>query len=388
METVGVIGVGKLGLCLALILEKAGYNVRGYDNNAAYRELLRSKTLTSVEPGLTEYLHDASRFVVDDNLEAIATLQTVFVVVATPSRPDGSYDHSAVDAVVAELSAIHDRVTPPPIGAAQDKVFVVSCTVMPGYTQTVQDRLSRFGYHVVYNPEFIAQGDIISGMERPDMVLMGGDAVGCAALTTHYKRFLKNDPPIHTMTPVEAEITKISLNCFLTTKISFANSIGDIVTLAGGRPSVVLSAIGADSRVGKKYLRWGHGFGGPCLPRDNRALCAYADTLDFKHEIGITTDAVNKRHVERLADYVVSQNAAGLPYYFDSVVYKKGTTILEESQQLLLAATLAGRGASVFIHDRPEVCAAVAAVHGAALHFLAAPPDDLMQYFNISDYVN
>jgi len=384
METVGIIGVGKLGLCLALILEKVGYTVRGYDNNATYRELLRNKTLTSVEPGLVDHLRLATRFVVDDNLEEIAKLSTVFVVVATPSLTDGRYDHSAVDAVVAELSAIHTRTA----GTVEcDKLFVLSCTVMPGYTQTVQARLERFGYHVCYNPEFIAQGDIISGMERPDMVLIGGDAVGSSMLTAHYKRFLVNDPPIHTMIPVEAEITKISLNCFLTTKISFANSIGDIVTLAGGRPSVVLSAIGADSRVGKKYLRWGHGFGGPCLPRDNRALCAYADTLDFKHEIGITTDAVNKRHVERIADYVIAQNSRQLPFYFDSIVYKKGTTILEESQQLLLATTLAARGLSVVVHDLPEVLAALA-VSATAFQLLECAPADLTTYFNVMDYVN
>jgi UDPglucose 6-dehydrogenase len=223
---------------------------------------------------------------------------------------------------------------------------------------------------------------------KPDMVLIGGNSKGNETLVAHYKRMLKNDPPFHTMSPVEAEITKISLNCFLTTKIAFANSIGDIVIRAGGNPSNVLNAIGSDSRVGKKFLRWGHGFGGPCLPRDNRALCAFADTLDFKHIIGITTDTSNKLHVENVADYVTAQNVGGLPYYFDSVVYKKGTTILEESQQLLLADTLASRGAKVIIHDLPEVLSALEKTHAGKFELLSTPPHPLPSYFSVNSFVN
>jgi UDPglucose 6-dehydrogenase len=382
METVGVIGVGKLGLCLALILEKAGYTVRSYDNNAAYRTLLREKSLVSIEPGLTDALGAATHFSVDDSLTEIAKLQTVFVVVATPSLADGSYNHSAVETVIADLARISPATT------TQDKLLVLCCTVMPGYTQTVQDRMAAHGYNVCYSPEFIAQGDIIKGMTNPDMVLIGGNAAGSAALVKHYKQYLQNDPPFHIMSPVEAEITKISLNCFLTTKIAFANSIGDIVLRAGGEPSVVLSAIGSDSRVGKKFLRWGHGFGGPCLPRDNRALCAYADSLDFKHRIGMTTDEVNKLHVENVADYVIAKNTAGLPYYFDSVVYKRGTTILEESQQLLLAANLAARGAAVFIHDLPEVRAQLEKTHPGTFRLLNAPLVDTASYFGVSQFIN
>jgi UDPglucose 6-dehydrogenase len=381
---VGVIGVGKLGLCLALILEKAGYKVHGYDNNASYGELLRNKMLTSIEPGLTEMLASAKNFVVDDDLSTISKLSTVFCVVATPSLPDGSYDHSAVDAVVTSLQDIHARD-----GPTGEKLFVVSCTVMPGYSETVSKRLAPFGYHVCYNPEFIAQGDIIHGMSAPDMVLIGGSDKGCELLSAHYKKFLVNDPPIHAMSCVEAEITKISLNCFLTTKIAFANAIGDIVVRAGGTPSKVLNAIGSDTRVGKKFLRWGHGFGGPCLPRDNRALCAFADTLDFKHSIGITTDNSNKLHVHNLADFVVAKNTGNLPFYFDSVVYKKGTAILEESQQLLLALELVKRGAPVVVYAGPEVHRELVRLYGSTFTIVDSAPQDgaATAYFDVATYI-
>ncbi len=192
-------------------------------------------------------------------------------------------------------------------------------------------------------------------MIEPDMVLIGGDGDANDKLAKHYRNFLTNDAPIHMMSRIEAEITKISLNCFLTTKIAFANSIGDIVNRVGGNPQTVLKAIGSDTRVGHKFLRWGHGFGGPCLPRDNRALCHFADSIGFKHRIGETTDFVNKLHIDELINYLINLNVENKPFYFDSIVYKKGTMLLEESQQLLLARKLAERGYKVIVHDIPEV---------------------------------
>jgi UDPglucose 6-dehydrogenase len=259
---------------------------------------------------------------------------------------------------------------------------------MPKYCDTVQDRLGEFGYTVCYNPEFIQQGDIIKGMTKPDMVLIGGDERGCAHLVEHYKHITTNNPPMHTMTRKEAEITKIALNCFLTTKIAFANSIGDLVNIAGGDPAVVLDAIGSDSRVGKKFLRWGHGFGGPCLPRDNRALCHFADSIGFKHRIGETTDYCNGAHLHLLADFIQSKNTESLPYYFDSVVYKKGTLILEESQQLFLAKTLAERGAAVIIHDVPEIITELKKTYATMFTYSDGSASSLpSSVFDISNYV-
>ncbi len=349
METVGVIGIGKLGLCLALVLEKAGYIVRGYDNNPNYRHILRNRTFVSIEPGLSELLSSAKNFIIDDDLSQIHNLSTIFIVVNTPSCEDGSYNHDAVDAVISELINLNKLTT------RTDKLLVISCTTMPKYCDTVQDRLKEYGYSVCYNPEFIAQGDIIKGMTMPDMVLIGGDSDANNKLAKHYRMFLQNDAPIHMMTRTEAEITKISLNCFLTTKIAFANSIGDIVNRIGGNPQTVLNAIGSDTRVGNKFLRWGHGFGGPCLPRDNRALCFFANSIGFKHRIGETTDSVNKLHIDEIIKYLIEKNIENKPFYFDSIVYKKGTMILEESQQLLLARQLAIHGYKVIIHDIPEV---------------------------------
>jgi UDPglucose 6-dehydrogenase len=348
METLGVVGVGKLGLCMTLALEGAGYNMICYEKNKELSKAISDKSLETIEPSVSELLKASKNITMVSSLQDIYKLPTIFVVVATPSLPNGSYNHSAVDEVVDSLLALNE--TSPNYDS---KLLVISCTTMPTYCDSLQARVSQYNYKVCYNPEFIAQGDIVHGLKNPDMVLIGGsDDEASNKLMGIYKRFLENSPTFQVMSCTEAELTKISLNCFLTTKIAFANMIGDIVLKAGGNPQVVLKAIGSDTRVGGKFLKWGHGFGGPCLPRDNRALCFFSNTIGIDHIIGKTTDESNKRHLTQLFEYIQLKNIDKKPLLFNSIVYKEGTYILEESQKLELAILCANEGLSVYIHDQ------------------------------------
>jgi len=188
----------------------------------------------------------------------------------------------------------------------------------------------------------------------------------------------QNEPRICRMTPTEAEITKISLNCFLTTKIAYTNMIGDIVKKSGGNPQTVLDAIGADTRVGSKLTRYGFGYGGPCFPRDNRAIAIYADDIGVPAEISVATDTMNAKHLKfQLADFILNNTwketvAFGkkelshleADIWFESVTYKEGSPIIEESQQLEFAMALARIGYVVIVSDRQEVLEQVRAQHG------------------------
>ena len=159
------------------------------------------------------------------------------------------------------------------------------------------------------------------------------------------------------MSRTASEVVKIATNCFLTTKISYANMMGQVLALDGMEDEIdtVLNAIGADSRVGKKYLKFGYGFGGPCLPRDNRAFAAYAKSLGVEYNLGTTTDSFNDAHNKFLLDYVITKNHTSLPFYFDYVSYKKGTDILTESQQYRLCCDLLEKGHSVYILNDKRV---------------------------------
>jgi UDPglucose 6-dehydrogenase len=382
MEPLGVIGVGKLGLCMTLALEGAGYNMICYEKNEGLSKAISEKSLETIEPSVGELLKASKNITMVSSLQDIYKLSTIFVVVATPSLPNGAYNHSAVDEIIDSLLALNE--TSPNY---DPKLLVISCTTMPTYCDSLQAKISKYNYKICYNPEFIAQGDIVYGLKNPDMVLIGGsDEEACNKLVGVYKRFLENTPTFQLMSCTEAELTKISLNCFLTTKIAFANMIGDIVLKAGGNADVVLKAIGSDTRVGGKFLKWGHGFGGPCLPRDNRALCYFSESIAIKHTIGETTDQSNKKHLDYLFEFIKTKNTDSKPVFFNSVVYKKNTYILEESQKLELAKLCADSGLTVAIYDDEKVINELKTNYGST--FIYADSNfDASEYFNVDNYI-
>ena len=155
------------------------------------------------------------------------------------------------------------------------------------------------------------------------------------------------------MSTKAGEIVKIAINTFLTTKISYANTIGQVLALSDLDDEIdsVLEAIGNDSRIGKKYLKFGFGFGGPCFPRDNRAFASYANQVGVEFNIGQTTDDFNDEHAKFLFTYFTKKNKNNLPFVFPSVAYKKGTDIIEESQQYRLCLDLLDAGHKVHVLD-------------------------------------
>jgi len=155
------------------------------------------------------------------------------------------------------------------------------------------------------------------------------------------------------MSTKAAEIVKIAINTFLTTKISYANMLGQVLCKSGLQDEIdnVLGAIGSDTRIGKKYMNFGFGFGGPCFPRDNRAFAKYAEKVGIEHNFGYTTDNFNKAHLLFLKDYFVNDNSEDLPFCFNYIAYKPGTDILTESQQYQLCLELLDLGYKVYVLD-------------------------------------
>lgn len=220
-----------------------------------------------------------------------------------------------------------------------------------------------------YNPEFIQQGDIIRGFLNPDMVLIGqGSEEAGDALHAMYDAVCDSTPVICRMSTASAEICKLSINCFITTKISFANMIGDIADrTVGAKKEDILRAVGSDSRVGLKCLRAGYGFGGPCFPRDNRALGGYASSIGVKPLLSIATDEYNEYHAHVMANLLEEAcNDPNGSLTFCDVAYKPkcAVAIIEESQKLKVASILAKRGRSVTIKDRGFIIELVRAEYG------------------------
>ena len=342
---IGVVGVGRLGICFALLLERAGYTVLGSDIRANYVAGLNRKQIITNEPQVADMLAASKEFrATTDTRAVVEQSDIIYIMVATPSLADGSYDVSAVWRVVDDVKECDFDL--------RGKALVVGCTTNPGDCAKIQDVLRPRGVSVLYNPEFIAQGSIVNDLQRADMVLIGGEHQDVMdRYAKIYNDIQTTTPNVHTMSLTAAEIVKIGTNCFLTTKISYANMLGQVLIRSGLEDDVnkALSAIGSDSRIGTKYLRFGFGFGGPCFPRDNRSFGHYAGQLGLKFNIGATVDGFNREHAEFMREYFEKANSSKLPFYMESITYKKNSDILEESQQLQLCRDLLEDGYTVYV---------------------------------------
>ena len=342
---IGVVGVGRLGICFALLLEQAGHRVLGSDIRANYVAGLNRKEIVTNEPQVAEMLATSTNFTATtDTRQVVKDNDIVYIMVATPSLADGNYDVSAVWRVVEDVKECDFDIA--------GKVLVVGCTTNPGDCAKIQQELDSRGVKVLYNPEFIAQGSIIRDLQQADMVLIGGnDQAVMDRYAELYNNIQTTEPRVHTMSLTAAEIVKIGVNCFLTTKISYANTLGQVLIRSGLTEDVekALAAVGGDTRVGSKYLKFGFGFGGPCLPRDNRSFGHYANRLGLKFNLGSIVDGFNREHAGFLKDYFIELNPERLPYYMDTISYKKNTDIFEESQQLVLCQDLLSAGYKVYV---------------------------------------
>jgi len=347
-ERIGLIGPGKLGLCVALLLEESGHEVIAVETNHQYLELLQKKTLDSPEPEVNNKL-SLSKIEFTDDLKILLQqeLRNILIYVPTPNS-DAGYDHGILEDVLNQLIASGKQNQPVTI--------MVGCTTLPGFCAGYSERLAALNYELIYSPSFIAQGSIIQNLQHPDILLFGSDS-GAESTTTEeiMNSITLNKPTIHHMDLLSAEITKLATNCFLTSKIAFANAIGDLAVQAGADHDLILKAVGNDARIGNEYLRYGFGYGGPCFPRDNRALNYFAGQNDFDLSISEATEKSNEAHaLFQVNEYLRTYDPEEI-IYFDHVSYKPNSDILEESQQLKIALALTKKGRKVSVTGSASV---------------------------------
>src|ERR1035438_3530492 len=286
--------------------------------------------------------------------EAVLASDITFIMVPTPSNPDGMFSMRYV------LSAAEK------IGAALRKktdwhLVTLSSTVMPGSTgcrllpalEAYSGKKSGQDFGLCYNPEFIALGSVIRDMLSPDMILIGeSDERSGGILESLYRAACESDPRIQRMNFVNAELTKISVNTFVTTKISYANMLAQVCeTLPGADVDVVTSAIGCDSRIGQKYLKGALGYGGPCFPRDNLAFSALARANGVPPILAEATHQLNQSQAPRLAKWILARLPEGGTVGVMGLSYKPNTEVIEESQGLALAKHLLSVGVPVIVYD-------------------------------------
>jgi UDPglucose 6-dehydrogenase len=383
---IAVIGLGKLGAPLAAVMASKGHDVLGIDVNPTAVQRLNDGDAPVEEPGLQD-LVSASR----DRLRATTDLATAaecdvtLVIVPTPSDERGAFTNRYALAALEEIGRGL-------AGRDEYHVVVISSTVMPGSCEAelapALERASgrRIGESLglCYSPEFIALGNVIRDMLEPDMVLIGqSDPRAGEVLESLYRGVCENDPPFRRMTLVNAELTKIAVNTYVTMKISYANALADMCErLPGADVDVVTDALGLDTRIGRKYLRGAIGYGGPCFPRDNKAFAVLARDLGAEPFLAEATDAVNVAQTDRLARAVQSRLKNGDTVGILGLAYKPDTGVIEESAGVALARALGAAGHGVHIYDPIALAAAASALEG-----IAQPAASVAELLERSDLV-
>ena len=363
-KNVTVIGVGRLGLGLALLIEKGGYNVCGVDVVPDYVKSLNEKTYKTNEPEYEDILNNSSRFHATTSLEEGVNFSDIlFIVVPTPNGGGKNfYDHSILSNLLCKLNKMK----------LKNKHLIVGCTVMPGYLDTIGESLISDceNTSLDYNPEFIAQGEIIKGFLNPDIILIGTKSLTLGdKLKEVYSSFVHSSPKYCILKPVEAEIVKIGINGFITTKIAYANMIGDLCENKGADKNAVLHSIGGDSRIGNKYFRPGYSFGGPCFPRDTEALQQVLQQNNVSGSLLEGTRFMNQKHVEHQGDQLLRE--AKDVYIIEDICYKENSVIpiVEESAKLKIADYLVSKGAKVVIKDVPHMLDEVKKEYGNIFNY-------------------
>jgi len=344
------------------VFASKGFPVIGSDLNPSLVDAVNAGRTPLDEPRLQELISENRERLraTTDAETAVAETDVTFVIVPTPSGPDGRFTNSfVVDAMQMVGAGLRKKTS--------YHVVVITSTVMPGSTGgEIRAALEihsgrRVGDNVglCYNPEFIALGSVIRDMLSPDMILIGeSDARAGEILERIYERSCENKPAIRRMNFVNAELTRISVNTYVTTKISYANMLADICDrIPGADVDVVTQAVGSDSRVGAKYLRGAIGYGGPCFPRDNVAFASLARSLGARAELAEATDTVNQYQIERVLGAIQARLPEGGTAAILGLSYKPDTSVVEQSQAIALASRLVDEGHPVVAFD-PKALAA------------------------------
>ena len=356
VQRVSVVGLGKLGFCLAVALADSGFTVTGVDVDRHKVEAMNKGESPIYEPGLEKLiaLNHGSISATSDYGEAVAGTDATFVVVPTPSEASGGY---SLDYVKPAISHLGDAIS------EKDgyHLVVMTSTVSPGsMDETVLPLLeSKSGRKcgkalgLCYNPEFIALGNVIAGLQSPDVVIIGeSDRLAGDKLAAIHSR-LCAESPVERMSFLNAELAKIAVNAFVTMKVSFANTLAEICErLPGGDVDAITRAMGRDKRIGSRYLKGATGYGGPCFPRDNVAFASFAEGAGAYADLALATDRINQRQLARIVTMIERSLPRGSRRIgVLGVTYKPGTNVLEASQSMMVAEEMSRKGYEVHVYD-------------------------------------
>jgi len=359
INNISVIGLGKLGLPLAVCSAFRNFNVVGIDVNKKTIAAVKNKKAPFFEPRLQELLNKSEKrlHVSTDHSLAISKSDISIVLVPTPSDSYGKFSNKYLKAALTQLGKSLKKSSKP------NHIFIVSSTVMPTtinskiipLLEKVTGRKVGNGFEVGYAPDFVALGSVVNDFLNPDFVLIGEDrAVIGKTMKKIYSRLTMNNPVISRMSLVSAEITKIAFNNYLTTKISFANMLANICEkLPGSEIDKITETLGYDKRISKNYFKGALAFGGTCFPRDIKALLVLLGSLKLNSSMINGVNQINKYQHKNLSSLVLKTIKKSKPKKISvlGLSFKPNTSVTEASSGIKLLEKLLKNNVKPVIFD-------------------------------------
>jgi UDPglucose 6-dehydrogenase len=356
MTRYSVVGLGKLGASMAAAIASRGFDVVGIDVNLRAVALLNQGKPPVQETGLEQMIQqNLSRLRgTSDYEDAVLNSDVTFVVVPTPSDERGAFSISCAEEAFREIGrSLANK--------SEYHLVVLTSTVLPGATryglisiiEEASGKICGSDFGVCYSPEFIALGSVIRDFLNPDFTLIGEfDSRAGDTLEQCYAEIMPNSPPVRRMSLENAELTKISLNAYVTMKITFANMLATLCErIPEGNVEAVSDALGLDHRIGRSYLAGGMGFGGPCFPRDNVALGFVARALDAADTLPDTVHNLNETRPDILIERLLPFIRPGVRVSVLGLAYKPLSHVIEQSHSAKMVRKLLGLGARVTAYD-------------------------------------
>ncbi|MFH5886416.1 UDP-glucose dehydrogenase family protein [Halalkalibaculum sp. DA3122] len=353
---IAVIGTGYVGLVSGTCFADSGNHVTCVDIDREKVEQLNNGQIPIYEPGLETIFARSRRegrlHFTTDIAEAVPDADIVFLCLPTPPGGDGQADLSAVMAVAKELGPIVNSYT----------VIVNKSTVPVGTGDRVEKMIGEHVdpelFDVVSNPEFLREGAAVEDFKYPERVVIGtGSEQAAEIMTTLYEPFVRSGNPIIVMDRRSAELTKYAANAMLATKITFMNEIANICERVGANVDHIRRGIGTDSRIGKRFLFAGIGYGGSCFPKDVQAIHHTAGQHGYDFRIVDSVMKVNNEQkisiVKKMEDYFGTDDFSDMTFGIWGLSFKPETDDIREAPALYIADELVKRGATLRAYD-PE----------------------------------
>ena len=358
---IAIIGTGYVGLVSGTCFAEIGVNVTCVDTNKEKIESLQKGNIPIYENGLEEMVlrnMKAKRLKFTTSLEScLDEVEVIFSAVGTPPDEDGSADLKYVLEVARTIGR----------NMKQYKLVVTKSTVPVGTASKVraviQEELDKRGvtvdFDVASNPEFLKEGNAISDFMSPDRVVVGVESARAEKLMSKlYKPFLLNNFRVIFMDIPSAEMTKYAANSMLATRISFMNDIANLCEIVGADVNMVRSGIGSDTRIGRKFLYPGIGYGGSCFPKDVKALIKTAEQNGYTMRVLTAVEEVNENQKSVLFEKLMKQfngDLQGKTVALWGLAFKPETDDMREAPALVLIDKLLKAGCKVRAYDPAAV---------------------------------